>query len=408
MLKDLIKNLKPSSTLMINETSKQMEDQGKKIFKFGFGQSPFTIPQDVIEELKNNAYQNKYLPMQGLSELREVVAKYTSKKKNHEYNSDNVIIGPGSKELMFLLHVIFDGEIILPAPSWVSYAPQAILGRNKIQILQTKRENNWFPSGQEIEEIILKDENKNYLLFLNSPNNPSGQVCEKLDEISNVAKKHNLIILSDEIYSELTFKENYKSISNFCPEKTIISTGLSKWCGAGGWRLGYFIIPDALSKLNKMINVLASETFSAVSAPIQYAAIKAYENDHTKYIRKSKNILSAVGKYVYSNLKSNKVLINEPQGGFYLMPEFLNNKFKTSSKMCDSILKDTGVALLPGSDFGFNSNKMLARLSFTDFDGQEFMEQIEDNQKVDDVMINKFAPKIVEGVDKLKKWSESI
>ena len=408
MLKDLIKNLKPSSTLMINETSKKMEDQGKKIFKFGFGQSPFRVPQDVVEELKNNAYQNKYLPMQGLYELREVVAKYTSKKKNHEYNSDNVIIGPGSKELMFLLHVIFNGEIILPTPSWVSYAPQAILGRNKIQILQTKRENNWFPRGQEIEEIILKDENKNYLLFLNSPNNPSGQVCERLDEISNVAKKYNLIILSDEIYSELTFKENYKSISNFCPEKTIISTGLSKWCGAGGWRLGYFIIPDALSKINKMINVLASETFSAVSAPIQYAAIKAYENDHTKYIRKSKNILSAVGKYVYSNLKSNKVLINEPQGGFYLLPEFLNNKFKTSSEMCDSILKHTGVALLPGSDFGFNSNKMLARLSFTDFDGQEFMEQIEDNQKVDNVMINKFAPKIVEGVNKLKKWSESI
>jgi len=408
MLKDLIKNLKPSSTLMINETSKQMEDQGKKIFKFGFGQSPFTVPQDVVEELKNNAYQNKYLPMQGLSELREVVAKYTSKKKNYEYNSDNVIIGPGSKELMFLLHVIFDGEIILPVPSWVSYAPQAILGRNKIQILQTKRENSWFPSGQEIEEIILKDEKKNYLLFLNSPNNPSGQVCEKLDEISNVAKKHNLIILSDEIYSELTFKENYKSISNFCPEKTIISTGLSKWCGAGGWRLGYFIIPDALSEINKMINVLASETFSAVSAPIQYAAIKAYENDHTKYIRKSKNILSAVGKYVYSNLKSNKVLINEPQGGFYLMPEFLNNKFKTSSEMCDSILKDTGVALLPGSDFGFDSNKMLARLSFTDFDGQKFMDQIEDNQIIDEDKINRMAPKIVEGVDKLKKWSESL
>ena len=408
MLKDLIKNLKPSSTLMINETSKQMEDQGKKIFKFGFGQSPFRVPQDVVEELKNNAYQNKYLPMQGLSELREVVAKYTSKKKNHEYNSDNVIIGPGSKELMFLLHVIFDGEIILPAPSWVSYAPQAILGRNKIQILQTKRENNWFPSGQEIEEIILKDEKKNYLLFLNSPNNPSGQVCEKLDEISNVAKKHNLIILSDEIYSELTFKENYKSISNFCPEKTIISTGLSKWCGAGGWRLGYFIIPDALSEINKMINVLASETFSAVSAPIQYAAIKAYENDHTKYIRKSKNILSAVGKYVYSNLKSNKVLINEPQGGFYLMPEFLNNKFKTSSEMCDSILKDTGVALLPGSDFGFNSNKMLARLSFTDFDGQTFMDSIEDNQKIDSETIKKLAPKVVEGINKLKKWSETL
>ena len=160
MLKDLVKNLKPSSTLLINETSKKMEEQGKKVFKFGFGQSPFKVPNDIVNELKNNAYQNKYLPMQGLLPLREVVAKYTSKKKNHKYKSDNIIIGPGSKELMFLLHIIFNGEIILPAPSWVSYAPQAILGRNKIQILQTKRENNWFPTGKQIEEIILKEKKK--------------------------------------------------------------------------------------------------------------------------------------------------------------------------------------------------------------------------------------------------------
>ena len=337
MLKNFVKNLKPSSTLAINETSKQLEQQGKKIFKFGFGQSPFKVPEDVVEELKSNAYQNKYLPMQGLEELREAVAKYSSKKKNYNYKANNVIIGPGSKELMFLLHVIFDGEIILPAPSWVSYAPQAILGRNKIQILQTERENNWFPTGAQIEKIISKDKDKNYLLFLNSPNNPSGQVCNKLEEISEIAKKYNLIILSDEIYSELTFSKNFKSISSYCPEKTIISTGLSKWCGAGGWRLGYFIIPDELNNIKNMINVLASETFSAVSAPIQYAAIKAYENDHSNYITKSVNILSAVGKYVFLNLKSNKVLINEPQGGFYLMPEFLNSKL---AKRLSGVMKN--------------------------------------------------------------------
>ena len=408
MLKDLVKDLKPSSTLLINETSRKLEEQGKKIYKFGFGQSPFKVPEDVVIELKDNAHQNKYLPMQGLFELRNAVAKYTSKKKNYDYKSENVIIGPGSKELMFLLHVIFDGEIILPAPSWVSYAPQAILGRNKVQILQTKRENNWFPTASEIEEIVLKDKNKNYLLFLNSPNNPSGQICENLEEIASIAKKYNLIILSDEIYSELSFMDNYQSISNFCPKKTIISSGLSKWCGAGGWRLGYFLVPDSLIEIKNMINVLASETFSAVSAPIQYAAIKAYEQDHSSYIDKSKNILSAVGNYVYENLRSNKVLINKPQGGFYLMPEFLNKKFNTSSDMCDSILNDIGVALLPGSDFGFDQEQMLARLSFTDFDGQIFMNKIENNQKIDNDKINEFAPKIVEGVDKLKKWSESI
>ena len=407
MLKNIVKGLEPSSTLKINEISRELEDKGTKIFKFGFGQSPFQIPGDIVNALKDNAYQNKYLPMQGLKELREVVANYTSTKKDYNYKSENVIIGPGSKELMFLLHVLFDGEIILPAPSWVSYAPQAILGRNKIQAIQTKRENNWFPTGVEIEKTILKDKNKNYLLFLNSPNNPSGQVCENLEEISEIAKKYNLIILSDEIYSELSFENNFKSISSFCPEKTIISTGLSKWCGAGGWRLGYFIIPDSLSILRDSINVLASETFSAVSAPIQYAAITAYRSDHSEYISNSKNILKAVGNYVYENLKSNKVLINKPQGGFYLMPEFINKKFNTSSEMCDKILKDTGVVLLPGSDFGIDKKKMLARLSFTDFDGQEFMSQIQDEQKIDKNLILKLAPKIVEGVEKLKKWATS-
>jgi aspartate aminotransferase len=408
MLKDLVKSLKPSSTLAINETSRKLEEQGKKIFKFGFGQSPFKVPTDVVEELKTNAHQNQYLPMQGLSRLRDVVAKYTSSKKNFNYKSENVIIGPGSKELMFLLHIIFDGEIILPAPSWVSYAPQAILGRNKVKILQTKAENNWFPTAKEIEEFIIKDRHKNYLLFINSPNNPSGQICKNLEEIALVANKYNLIILSDEIYSELSFEQNYKYISNYCPNKTIISTGLSKWCGAGGWRLGYFIVPDSLNKIRDMINVLASETFSAVSAPIQYAAIKAYENDHSEYINKSRNILKAVGNYVFENLKSNKVLINKPQGGFYLMPEFLNKKFNSSAEMCNDILNKTGVALLPGSDFGFDKDRMLARLSFTDFDGKKFMKKIEDEIKIDDITINELAPKIVEGVDKLKKWSESI
>ncbi len=408
MLKDLVKNLEPSSTLRINEISKVLEEKGKNIFKFGFGQSPFEVPESIVRELQNNAHQNKYLPMQGLKSLRESVAKYTSNKKNFDYKSANVIIGPGSKELMFLLHVIFDGEIILPAPSWVSYAPQAILGRNKSRIIQTKRENNWFPTADDLEKIILKDKKKNYLLFLNSPNNPSGQICENLEEISEITKKYNLIILSDEIYSELAFNNDYKSISNYCPEKTIISTGLSKWCGAGGWRLGYFIVPNELEMIKEKINVLASETFSAVSAPIQYAAIKAYDEDHSIYINLSRNILKNIGNYVYENLKSNKVLINEPQGGFYLMPEFISKKFKSSSEICKEILQQTGVALLPGSDFGFDEKRLIVRLSFTDFDGKKLMDEFKKNPILTKSTMNKLAPKIVAGVNKLRKWSELI
>ena len=408
MLKNIIKNIKPSSTLRINEISKELEKNGKKIFKFGFGQSPFEVPDDVVNELKKHASKNKYLSIQGLEELRESVAKYTAIKKEYNYKSGNIIIGPGSKELMFLLQMLFDGDILLPSPSWVSYAPQAMLGRNKIQWINTSRDNNWFPTAEDIEKIILKDKSKNYLLFLNSPNNPSGQICENLEEISSVINKYNIIVLSDEIYSELSFKKNFKSISNFCPKKTIISSGLSKWCGAGGWRLGYFIIPNELNNLKDSIKILASETFSSVSAPIQYAAITAYSHDHSEYINKSKNILKAVGEFVYDNLKSNKVIVNKPQGGFYLMPEFLNKRFSTSSEMCDILLKETGVALLPGSDFGFEENRMFARLSFTDFNGKQFMKNFDENKKIDNDLILKFAPKVVEGVNTLRKWSESI
>ena len=407
MIKDTIKNLNLSSTLRINEISKELESEGKEVFKFGFGQSPFKVPENVIAELKNNAHQNKYLSMQGLYELRQEIAKFVSSRKNYEYKAENIIVGPGTKELMFLLQILFDGDVILPAPSWVSYEPQAIIGRNKVHWINTSRENNWFPIAENIEKIVSKNNNKNYLLFLNSPNNPSGQICENLEALGNIIKKYNILVLSDEIYAELSFDNNYRSISSFCPEKTIISSGLSKWCGAGGWRLGHFVIPNELTKLRNSLKVLASETFSSVSAPIQFAAIAAYKNDQGKYLENSRNILKAVGEYVYNNLKSNKVIINKPQGGFYLMPEFLDKKFQTSEEMCKDLLNNTGVVLLPGSDFGITKDKMIARLSFTDFNGEEFMKNISSKENINLEFISKFAPKVVEGIKRLKDWSES-
>ena len=406
MIKNHVKNLKISSTLRINEISKDLEVKGKKIFKFGFGQSPFEIPENIILELKNNANKNKYLAMQGLLDLRREIANYSNKKNIYNYKPENILIGPGSKELMFLLNIAFDGDIILPIPSWVSYEPQATLGYNKIHWIETEREKNWFPSVESIEKIILKNKNKNYLLFLNSPNNPSGQICENLEEIANLVRKYKVLVLSDEIYSELSFSNEYKSIANFCPENTIISSGLSKWCAAGGWRLGYFIIPNELRELGDSLKVLASETFSSVSAPVQYAAVNAYKNNFENYLEKSRNILKMVGEFVYQNLKSNKVLINKPQGGFYIMPEFLDKKFSSSEQMCNDLLNKKGVAILPGSDFGFKKNKLIARLSFTDFDGNAFMNNFNINENNED-LLSKYAPNIIEGTKRLKDWVES-
>jgi aspartate aminotransferase len=406
-IKDQISQLKPSATLAINEESNRLKKSGKKIYKFGFGQSPFPVPESVISALKANANKHTYLPMQGLEELRLAIADDLN-KVNNNFNKEDIVIGPGTKELMFLTQIAFQGEILLPAPSWVSYQPQALIAKNKVHWIQTTSNSNWFPTAELLENKIKNIKEKNLLLFINSPNNPAGTVCKNLQEIAEIAKKYKLIILSDEIYSRLTFNDQYKSISNYYPEGTIVSSGLSKWCGAGGWRLGFFAIPKKLKVFKESLKILCSESFTSVSAPIQYAAIEAYRSDHSDYLSAVKKILSFTGRYVYENLKSNVINITEPEGGFYLFPEFTNAKFSSSSEMCKDILKKTGVALLPGSDFGFDSKKMLARLSYTDFDGASFLKNTSGSKKLDNADLEKNAPNIVDGVSTLKEWSNSL
>ena len=412
MNKNLVKknllNLKPSATLAINEKSKNLILQGKKVFRFGFGQSPFPVPEKIVSTLKENADKKAYLPMQGLPELRESISNYLSKKTGSLFSKENIIITPGSKEGMFLMHMAFKGDIILPAPSWVSYAPQAKIASNKVHWMQTSADNNWFPTATELEKKIKSIKNKNIILILNSPNNPSGTTCSNLKELSKIAKKYKIIILSDEIYADLKFDKKYESISKYYPEGTCITGGLSKWCGAGGWRLGFFAAPKQLNILMDNLKVLASETFSTVNSPVQYAAVEAYEGNYEDYKLKTTNILQAVGVYVYENLRSNKVLINPPQGGFYLMPEFINKKYKTSSDLCVSILKETGVALLPGSAFGFRPSKMLVRLSFTDFDGSNFLKNISIGKKISNNDVVKYAPNVVNGVQTLSNWAKKL
>jgi len=408
IIKEQIDRLKPSATLAINEESNKLKKEGKKVYKFGFGQSPFPVPESIVSALKINADKHTYLPMQGLEDLRLAIAKYLNKNNNNDFKQEDIVIGPGTKELMFLTQIAFQGEVLLPAPSWVSYLPQALIAKNKVHWIQTTSNSNWFPTAEQLENKIKSIKDKNLLLFINSPNNPSGTVCKNLQEIASVAKKNKLIILSDEIYSQLTFDDQYKSISNFYPEGTIVSSGLSKWCGAGGWRLGFFAIPKQLEDLKNGLKILCSESFTSVSAPIQYAAIEAYIGDHSAYLASVKKILSFTGNYAYENLKSNVINVTKPEGGFYLFPEFTNTKFSSSSEMCKDILNKTGVALLPGSNFGLDSSKMLARLSYTDFDGANFLKNTLGSKKLDNADLKKNAPNVVDGISALKTWSNSL
>jgi|TARA_B110000444_G_C18769209_1_gene561606 aspartate aminotransferase len=408
-IKNSILKLKESSTLVINEKCKDLLIKGKKVYQFGFGQSPFPVPEKIVEALKNNAHRKEYLPIQGLPKLREAISNYLEKRTGNNYPKENILITPGSKEAMLLIHLAFKGEIIIPAPGWVSYEPQAQIGSNKVHCLETSIVNNWFPTAEELEKKIKQiGKKKNLILILNSPNNPSGAVCNNLIELAKVAKKYKLIILSDEIYTDLTFKDNYNSISKYYPEFTFITGGLSKWCGAGGWRLGFLAIPKKLKEFLTSLKSLASESYSTVNTPTQFAAVEAYDGNYDDYRDKVKGILNAIGDYVYNKLKSNKVLISPPQGAFYLMPEFKNKKYKNSSKLCEAILNETGVAMLPGSDFGFKPKKMLTRLSYTDFNGTEFFRNVTKYNSINDDMIKKYAPNVVEGVSRLSNWAKNL
>ena len=404
-----ILGLKTSATLAINELSQKLITEGKEVFKFGLGQSPFPVPEIIVDELQKHAHQKDYLNVSGLIGLREEAANYHSNKNQYKYNPESIIIGPGSKELIFQTQLVLDCDLLLPSPSWVSYEPQAQILNKKVHWIKATAETNWHLDPEELDKTCASLNSVNKLLILNSPNNPSGTTHGNLKELANVAKKHNVIIIADEIYAELDFTGEYKSITHHYPEKTIVSSGLSKWCGAGGWRLGMLVFPDELSYIRDSVRTVASETFTAVSAPIQYAAIKAYSEDHSEYLDNSRLILKMIGDYIYKELSSVGVICQKPQGGFYMICDFSDVVNKTheinnDKTLCQKILNDIGFAMLPGSDFGMEEDKLLSRIAFVDFDGSKALKMISKEKSSPDNFLDLACPKILKGISLLKDW----
>ncbi len=407
-----ITNLKPSATLVINERSNDLVAAGKKVYKLGFGQSPFPVPQVVVDALKDNAHQKDYLPVRGLYALREAVANYHQRKFGLATTAEDVLIGPGSKELLFLTQMIYQGELLLPQPSWVSYEPQAHLASKGHHWLATKVENGYLLDGATLAAHCNQELNVPRILILNYPSNPTGSSIgtSQLQELANVAREHKILILSDEIYGDVHHTGQHESIAKYYPEGTIVSSGLSKWCGAGGWRLGTFVFPKELRWLLDKMAVVASETFTTTSAPIQYAAVKAYEGgvEIEDYLTLSRLILQRVAQASAEILWQHKIDTPKPKGGFYLMPDFNYYKAKLQAKnitnsfqLSESLLDKTGVALLPLNAFGMPDDFLGARLSYVDFDGAKALQMIKENPNA---TAEELAPKVMEGIRLIGEW----
>lgn len=413
-----VRGLPVSATLGINELSNRLLAEGRQVYKLGLGQSPFPVPLPVVEELQANAHQKSYLPVRGLPALQQAVADYYQRTQNLNFYPENILVGPGSKELMFILQLVYYGDLVIPTPSWVSYAPQAhIIGRH-VYWLPTHRDNRWLLTPEELEKLCRKDPTKPRIVILNYPNNPTGcsYTDTELKALAEVARTYQIILLSDEIYGELNFDGTHTSIARHYPEGTIISSGLSKWCGAGGWRLGTFAFPSTLGWLVEGMSVVSSETFTATSAPIQYAAVRAFRGGPRieKYLSHSRRILEALCAAVCDKLVVAGAIVAPPQGAFYIFPDFspMQEEFSarginTSIEMCERILEETGVAILPGSAFGRPDHELTTRIALVDFDGAKALSAAERyplHEPLPEEFLKDCCFKVIEATDKLCAW----
>ncbi|MCE7733561.1 MAG: aminotransferase class I/II-fold pyridoxal phosphate-dependent enzyme [Candidatus Heimdallarchaeota archaeon] len=425
-LTDKLHGLRRSATLAINEHSVKLQSEGKRIFRFGLGQSPFPVPEIVVNALRENAHQKEYLAVQGLIELREAVVDFAQRTIGLYVSPDQVMIGPGSKELLFLAQLSFNGDLIIPSPCWVSYIPQARIIGHKIRLIHTDYEHRYRITANKLRNLCEEDRinkyNKPRLLLMNYPGNPDGNSYTQyeLEAIARVARKHNILILSDEIYAETKYDGDHVSISKYYPEGTIVSAGLSKWAGAGGWRLGTFIFPKQLDWLREAMCVIASETYTTVSAPIQYAAITAFRGAPSieHYLEGTRRILKYLGIWCATKLRKVGVRVHDPVGAFYLFLDFstFETKFyikdiNTTREMTEKILEQTGVAILPGSDFARSPDEFTARLAYVNFNGEKALQALDTtylNRKIDIHFLKRYCNDTVDGIRALVNWLENI
>lgn len=417
-----LRDLKFSPTLRINEQVARAREGGKTIYHMGFGESPFPVHPVIQENISGYSGENSYMPAAGLSELREKAKRYILKTHRIPEGLEYLpMIGPGSKELIFDIQLAVDGDLIFPVPSWVSYIPQTLITRDEVVKVYLPPGESYKLSADRLAGRIERARAEGYRptkLILNYPNNPTGlsYTAEELRSIAEVCRKEQLLVISDEIYAQVSFREYHSSIAAFYPEGTIVTTGLSKHLSLGGFRLGVALVPENLSSIFDVLRSIASETFSAVSTPIQYSVLAAFERNPEieEYIRQCTAVHDIVTRYVWRSLLSLGLEYSQPDGGFYLYPDFEPFRERlaaegilTSDDLADALLRDAGVASLPGTAFGDEPEALRLRLSTVDFDGRAALNYYQERgAEEESEFVSRACPRVAEGCRQLVRFFE--
>ena len=360
-LSDTIVTIKPSGIRKFFDIVSEMEDA----ISLGVGEPDFDTPWHIRDEGIYSLEKGRtfYTSNTGLKELRQEIAAYLQRTQGVTYDpmKEVIVTVGGSEAIDIALRAMINpgDEVLIPQPSYVSYEPCAILANAKPVIIELKEENEFRLTAQELRDAIT---DKTKVLILPFPNNPTGAVMEKkdLEAVAEVIKKHDLFVLSDEIYCELTYLEKHVSIASLpgMRERTIVINGFSKSHAMTGWRLGYACGPAEIIK-----QMLKIHQFAIMCAPTtsQYAAVEALKNGDED-VAMMREQYDARRRYLMERFKEMGLECFEPFGAFYVFP-CIKEFGMTSDEFANRLLQTKKVAVVPGTAFG-DSGEGFIRISY--------------------------------------------
>lgn len=350
MVNKTITGIAPSGIRKFFDIVNEMDDA----ISLGVGEPDFDTPWRIRDEAIYSLEQGRtfYTSNTGLKQLRDEISKYLERRYQLYYSpsSEIMVTVGGSEAIDVALRAMLDpgDEVLIPQPSYVSYGPCTILAGGKPVYIPLKEENEFRLTAEELEDAITE---RTKVLILPYPNNPTGAVMEKadLEAVAEVVKKHDLFILTDEIYSELTYLEKHVSIAALpgMKERTVYINGFSKAFAMTGWRLGYACAPREL--LSQMLKI---HQFAIMCAPTnsQYAAVEALRNCQDE-VDKMREEYDHRRRYLMDRFKKMHLQCFEPFGAFYIFPS-IKEFGMSSDEFATELLKSKKVAVVPGTAFG--------------------------------------------------------
>ena len=360
-LSKTIKTIEPSGIRKFFDIVSEMEDA----ISLGVGEPDFDTPWHIRDEGIYSLEKGRtfYTSNAGLKELKIEISKYLDRKYGMKYNYNNeimVTVG-GSEGIDMALRAMLDpgDEVIIPQPSYVSYEPCTVLAGGKPVIVELKEENEFRLTAEELEEAITP---KSKILIMPFPNNPTGAVMElnDIEAIAKVVKEHDLYVITDEIYSELTYLEKHVSIASLpgMKERCVLINGFSKAYAMTGWRLGYACAPKEI--LSQMLKI---HQFAIMCAPTtsQYAAIEALKNGDND-VKEMRTAYNQRRRFLMNAFKEMGLECFEPYGAFYVFP-CIKEFGMTSEEFATKFLREEKVATVPGTAFG-DSGEGFLRISY--------------------------------------------